>query len=200
MEESKEFHSASSSHKTLEIGQKLFEMRDYTPIPLILILFMSAEPSVFSATLGTLVLVAGEIFRIYTVGFIGTVSRTRSGSLGQKLVTNGPFAYVRNPLYLGNFLIVSGFGIYSGHLWFLFLTWTLFAAQYHFVVKYEESLLKARFGMEYEQYQRDVPAWFPSSFPKISEFDSAQEIEPALRSEKRTLTSIVALLVILQIV
>ena len=191
-------NAPKSSLDTLEIGQKLFQMRDYTPIPLILILLISAEPSVLSATVGTLIIVAGELFRIYTVGFIGTVSRTRSGSLGQKLVTNGPFSYVRNPLYLGNFLICSGFGLYSGHIWFLFLTWVLFGAQYHFIVKYEESLLKARFGGEYEQYQREVPAWLPQGLPKPADFEAAQEIEAALRSEKRTLTAIAALLIVLQ--
>ena len=97
----------------VRIGEWFFKYRDYTPIPLIIALLFVNDPTVFSATIGLLAVVFGELFRIYTVAFIGTVSRTRSDSTGQKLVTNGPFGIVRNPLYVGNFFIVLGFALFA---------------------------------------------------------------------------------------
>ncbi len=65
---------------------------------------------------------AGELLRLYAVAFIGSVSRTRSESTGAQVVTTGPFGYVRNPLYVGNFLITMGVTVYGGRAWFVAIT------------------------------------------------------------------------------
>ena len=98
----------NTNTQSSSLGETFFKYRDYTPIPLILIVLFVAKPSVFTATLGTIVLTFGELFRIYSVAFIGSISRTRKESLGNQLITSGPFKWVRNPLYLGNFFIVFG--------------------------------------------------------------------------------------------
>lgn len=181
----------------VRIGEWFFRYRDYTPIPLIILLLIIGSPSVLSSTLGLLVIVFGELFRIYSVGFIGTVSRTRSDSTGQSLVVRGPFAYIRNPLYVGNFFISIGFAIFSASLTLIVLTALLFAVQYYFIVRYEESILIQKFGEDYEKYRRQVPAWFPSQLPDLSKLDWPKEFSTALKSERRTLTTIIALLALL---
>ena len=134
--------SQSDDALMVDIGQRLFEWRDYTPIPLILILFFTAEPTVVSATFGTLLALAGELMRIYGVSFIGSVSRTRNTeSHGGQLVTGGPFQWVRNPLYVGNFLITIGLAVFGGVAWVITLTGLAFAFQYMFIVKFEEGLM-----------------------------------------------------------
>ena len=181
------------------LGERLFRLRDYTPIPLIILLLIYAQPTVASTVLGLLAVILGEFIRIYSVGFIGKVSRTRSDSLGQQLVTEGPFALVRNPLYVGNFFITLGFSLFSGVAWLLLLVLSLFAFQYWYIVQYEEQLLTTHFGAKYQAYMNRVPAWLPKRMPSIQDFDCPQEIKLALQSEKRTLTTIVSLLFLLVI-
>ncbi len=184
----------------VQIGEWFFKYRDYTPIPLILYLLIVADASVFSASLGLLLVAAGELFRIYTVAFIGTVSRTRSDSTGQKLVTHGPFSFVRNPLYVGNFFIVFGFSVFAANLSLVLITILLFSLQYYFIVRYEEFVLTGKFGSEYKNYCRRVPAWIPGSLPKLESIEWPTEYSSALKSEKRTLTTIFSLLLLLILV
>ncbi len=189
-----------STGKKVEVGEWFFRYRDYTPIPLILLLLAFGKPSALTATLGIILIAFGELFRIYSVAFIGTVSRTRSHSTGQKLITTGPFAYVRNPLYVGNFGITAGFGLFGGIPWLFFLTVVLFSVQYFFVIRFEENLLKGRFGEDYEQYCQKVPRWFPTTWPRLDDIEWPDNFSPALKSEKRTLTTIFSLLLLLAIV
>lgn len=131
-------------------GKKLFELRDYTPVPLVLLMLFTAAPTALSATLGMLSIFLGEMIRIQSVAFIGAISRTRKSSTGDNLITEGPFGIIRNPLYVGNFFIVLGVGLYSGKLWLLALAVILFVVQYFYIVSYEESLLLEKFGDEYD--------------------------------------------------
>jgi protein-S-isoprenylcysteine O-methyltransferase Ste14 len=181
----------------VELGEWFFKARDYTPIPLIFLLLFFGEPSVKSATIGLLLIMLGELFRIYSVGFIGTISRTRSQSTGQRLITEGPFSYVRNPLYVANFLITLGFTVFGGNLWLLALTVILFVVQYYFIVAYEENLLLAKFGEEYEDYRLRVPRWIPDRLPNLDQMMWPDTFTPALKSEKRTLTTIFSLIFLL---
>ena len=178
------------------IGEKLFKWRDYTPVPLVLLLLVVAKPSAFSATFGLLLILAGELFRIYSVAFIGAISRTRR-SLGEELVTTGPFAWVRNPLYIGNFGIVMGLCLYSASVWLGLLTLALFAWQYYWIVQYEENILEGKFGETYRLYRDRVPAWLPKEFPRWDSLVWPESFGPALKSEQRTLSAIGLILVLL---
>ena len=73
------------------IGEVLFRYRDYTPVPLVLLILICAKPSAFLATLGVLAVAAGELIRVYSVAFIGAISRTRKDHTGPRLITEGPF-------------------------------------------------------------------------------------------------------------
>jgi protein-S-isoprenylcysteine O-methyltransferase Ste14 len=189
----------NSKPSRVEIGEWFFRFRDYTPIPLIILLLIYGQPTVMTATLGLFLITMGELFRIYSVGFIGTVSRTRSDSTGARLITSGPFAYVRNPLYIGNFGITAGFGLYGGVVWIFLLTVFLFWLQYFFIVSYEENLLNDKFGEEYDLYKQRVPRWLPEALPKLEEILWPDTFSPALKSEKRTLTTIFVLIFLLAV-
>jgi protein-S-isoprenylcysteine O-methyltransferase Ste14 len=186
---------SASDSPLVDIGEKLFQWRDYTPIPLIILLLFTAEPSVRSATLGTLLAVCGELIRLYSVAFIGSVSRTRNTSTtGGNLISTGPFGVVRNPLYVGNFFITLGVAVFSGQYWMILLTVLAFGFQYFCIVKYEEKLLLARFGREYDDYMHSVPAWVPASLPPLETMEWPTSFSMALRSERRTLTAILVIL------
>lgn len=183
----------------IDFGEKLFQWRDFTPIPIILILLFISRPGAASATLGTLMIVFGELIRIYSVAFIGSISRTRSSNTGNNLIKEGPFSYVRNPLYVGNFFITTGVAIFGGQIWFVLLTVAAFSFQYYCIVKYEESLLLTKFGDEFQQYMDSVPAWIPRKVPNIDNMQWPDTFSPALRSERRTLTAIITIVAVLLI-
>jgi hypothetical protein len=103
---------------------------------------------------------AGELLRLWAVHHIGAISRTRSERLGP-LVATGPFAVVRNPLYIGNTLLWVGFALSARLVWLAPAILVLLALEYHAIVRWEEQLLEARRGREYRDYCARVPRWLP---------------------------------------
>ena len=109
---------------------------------------------------GLMLIVAGEAIRLSGVAAAGTVTRRRSRNV-QRLVTYGIFAWARNPLYIGNFLIWMGFVLVSGLYWFLPIAIVIFAIEYSLIVRYEEGVLESIFGEEYLAYKQATPRWVP---------------------------------------
>lgn len=117
----------------------------------------------FSWTLalgGMILTLAGEALRFAAVRRIGVISRTRSERLGP-LITSGPFAYVRNPLYIGNMFIWMGFSVTAGLAWAAPVVGVLLLAEYHAIVRWEERQIFSRYGEEYAIYCSAVSRWLP---------------------------------------
>ena len=110
---------------------------------------------------GALIVAIGEAIRLWAVHHIGAISRTRSDRLGP-LIASGPFARVRNPLYLGNILLWTGFAVSAGLVWLAPVVVLLLALEYHAIVRWEEGLLTQRIGEPYTRYVATVPRWLPS--------------------------------------
>lgn len=75
------------------------------------------------------------------------------------LVTSGPFGFTRNPIYLGNTMLMIGLGLISGILWFLLLAPVAAFATQKLAVEREERHLEARFGKRYRDYAKKVRRW-----------------------------------------
>jgi len=86
----------------------------------------------------------------------------------EALVCWGPFAYLRNPLYVGTLLIGSGLGLLTGRWEALALVATLMLTVYLPTVRHEERVLRALFGPAYDAYCREVPRWLPRLTPRRS--------------------------------
>jgi hypothetical protein len=110
--------------------------------------------------IGVAIVVAAESLRLWAVRHIGAISRTRSERLGP-LVSTGPFASVRNPLYLGNIALWVGFALSARLLWLAPLFLVVLALEYHAIVRWEEELLTSRRGEDYREYLARVPRWLP---------------------------------------
>jgi protein-S-isoprenylcysteine O-methyltransferase Ste14 len=147
------------------LGGWLFRHRTIVPVPFvlaILLLPVAAKPSdPWVAGVGVGLTWIGEALRLWAVRHIGAVSRTRSERLGP-LVAAGPFAAVRNPLYLGNIIIWAGFAVAARMPWLAAVIVVLLGLEYHAIVRWEEQLLEARYGDEYRVYAERVPRWFPA--------------------------------------
>ncbi len=76
------------------------------------------------------------------------------------VIRNGVFSVVRHPIYLSEILLYLGFLMLSTSLAAVVI-WIIAIGFLHYISRYEEKLLLAHFGEEYEQYMREVPMWIP---------------------------------------
>jgi protein-S-isoprenylcysteine O-methyltransferase Ste14 len=157
--------SDQTSPDSTKLGEWLFRHRTALPLPIagvILGLHVGeAAPSAILVTAGVAITMAGELTRLWGVRHIGAISRTRSDRLGP-LVETGPFAVIRNPLYVGNILIWMGFALSARLVWLAPVIVVLLGAEYHAIVRWEESLLVSRLGDAYRDYAARVSRWVPT--------------------------------------
>jgi protein-S-isoprenylcysteine O-methyltransferase Ste14 len=153
--------SEAEQRLSARIGAVLFRHRGWLPVPFLLVpLLARGTMGPRNWVLGVALIVLGEAIRLAGVAAAGTVTRRRSRTV-QRLVTYGIFAWMRNPLYVGNFLIWIGFTVISGVLWFIPVAVVLFAIEYTLIVRYEEGVLESIFGQEYLAYKSRTPRWIP---------------------------------------
>jgi protein-S-isoprenylcysteine O-methyltransferase Ste14 len=79
----------------------------------------------------------------------------------KELVVSGLYNYVRNPMYVGVFLVILGHFLWFGFLNLLIYAVVVGVVFHSFVTLYEEPNLKNRFGAVYEDYLKRVPRWIP---------------------------------------
>jgi protein-S-isoprenylcysteine O-methyltransferase Ste14 len=125
--------------------------------------FWMARPSWRSLIVGAVVVAPGLLIRALASGHVRK---------NQALATSGPYAYTRNPLYLGSLLIGVGFCVAARSWWVGLALVVMFVAIYVPVIRDEETFLRQMFP-EFEGYARRVPrmlprlarGWSPSSEP-----------------------------------
>lgn len=179
-----------------QIASKFFKYRSYTPIPFLLIMFVFEDANIWSLIAGFLIALFGEMIRLWGVSWAGSETRTTGTVGGTFLIVSGPFAYVRNPLYVGNIFLYLGMGIMSFAIFpFLQIAALLFFfIQYHYIVTEEESYLKNTYGKAYDNYLKNVPRFFPR-FTRYKTENVEQpkfSLKQGLKSEKRTLQAFIA--------
>ncbi len=173
-----------------KIGNVFFKIRSFTPILFILVLLYFAEPRLQTAIIGMSFITLGESLRIWAVGYAGATTRARTLGAARELVTTGPYRYVRNPLYIGNFLLSFGVCLFANVYWLIPVFILGYGLQYLPIIAVEERYLFASCGSVYHTYQakvqRFLPRLHPYPYPSPHDFSWAR----ALKSEKRTLTAI----------
>ena len=177
-----------------KIGNLFFKIRSFTPIPFIFAMLYFAKPAWQMTTFGIVVLTLGECLRIWAVGYAGATTRARTLGAARALVTTGPYGYVRNPLYLGNFLISFGVCLVANVYWLIPVLVVGYMLQYLPIITVEEGYLLEACGAVYRAYQAKVPRFLPrlQPYPHPSAHDFSWV--RAIKSEKRTLTAIVSVL------
>jgi protein-S-isoprenylcysteine O-methyltransferase Ste14 len=157
------------------------------------------KPSAFSIAVGLPLAFAGEAIRAWAVGYSGVTTRGDAVT-APALVTAGPYAYVRNPLYVGNFITALGFavaftGANSPAARTALVTGALgsMLGVYSVVVPHEERYLRETFGAQFDEYVAAVPRVVPRTAPGGSE---AGTYDPSVigRAESRTFVTFGAML------
>jgi len=109
------------------------------------------------------------------------------------LVASGPFALVRNPLYLGNIALWVGFAVSARLVWLAPVVALVLGLEYHAIVRWEEQRLEAQNGDRYRQYVARVPRWIPTLGSAASEPATPRySLREMLFSERGTLIAIAA--------
>ncbi len=172
-------------------AEKFFKYRSYTPIPFLLVMFFYEDANVWSLIVGFVIAAAGECIRFWGVSWAGSETRTTGTVGGSFLVVRGPFAYVRNPLYVGNMLMYLGMGIMSFAVfpYLQIAALAFFFVQYYFIVKEEEGYLRKTFGQDYENFVKSVPRFIPRFIPyKTKNLEQPVfSLKTGFKSERRTL-------------
>ena len=106
--------------------------------------------------LGGLVFVLGLVLRVWAQMHLHYRLRIR-----KELTVTGPYAFVRNPIYIGNTLMLAGACMLAELFWFVPVQVLYCALVYTFVVRYEESHLADKYGGAYVEYMSRVPRWLP---------------------------------------
>ena len=152
---------------------------------------------------GIVLAVLGELLRVWAVGYSGVTTRADHVT-APALVTAGPYGYVRNPLYVGNFITAAGFtlafvsGMAVGPAVTLAaIVLGLMVVTYAVIIPYEEAFLARTFGEPFAAYVRAVPRVFPRS-PK-SPGQGVYRAEVIWRAETRTFVTFAVVLALLAI-
>ena len=156
-----------------KLGNAFFRWRSYIPLIIlpILILRLNDLKHTFPNQCAEIIYQAfcffisfsGEFVRIITIGFVpsGTSGRNTKAQRATALNTTGMYSITRNPLYLGNFLIILGISVFTRSWQIVLINCILFLLFYVPIILVEENFLLGKFGEKYSEYLSKVPCFFP---------------------------------------
>lgn len=98
-----------------------------------------------------------DIMAMRTMARAKTTIMPHRGS--DHLVTSGPFSFTRNPIYLGNTMLMIGIGLIAGIVWFILLAPVAAFVTQKLAIEREERHLEMRFGKKYRDYAKKVRRW-----------------------------------------
>jgi protein-S-isoprenylcysteine O-methyltransferase Ste14 len=147
-----------------------------------------AKPRPLTLAIGGAVAVLGLMLRAWSAGHIRK---------NAQLATSGPYAFTRNPLYLGSFLLGVGFTIASGQPLLGLLFAALFLGIYLPVMRVEAATLAELFGEDYARYARAVPLFVPRLLPYRDEKTRDTRFDTSLYLRYREYRAALGLLIAL---
>lgn len=185
-----------------ELSKLGFRYRALFPIPLAILTIIFANPTISSLIYGSILVLLGSIIRVICLGYLGVKSRDEIPNIAN-LITAGPYKYSRNPVYIANTIIATGFVIiaFGGYGMIVttivsLITVIIYISFYNFlVIPSEEKFLEEKFGQEYLEYKQNVPRWL-INFKNIEEKGRFRFL-PVFRTEYWTWIIIIALYLII---
>ncbi len=127
---------------------------------LVFVYFFVAKPNKLSLYWGSPIILLGEGIRIWASGYI---------TKDEKVTSEGPYSFCRNPLYAGNFFLGFGFVIIADSFWMVILYFVIFYGLYYHTIRNEEEYLMKRHPEEWRKYANNVPRFFTlTKFPKYA--------------------------------
>jgi protein-S-isoprenylcysteine O-methyltransferase Ste14 len=158
----------------IQIGNFFFKYRNLLFILLYGLLFLPspelftenifhAEYKSWPLIIGLFVTVLGQAIRGATIGLAYIVRGGKDKKVyAEHLVSTGIFSHCRNPLYVGNILMLLGVGILANSMIYIAIIMPLFLFIYQAIVLAEENFLRGKFGADFDAYCARVNRWIPS--------------------------------------
>lgn len=115
---------------------------------------------------GTLLVTVAALIRSWAESYLHSSIVFDTALHGEQLIADGPFRYVRNPLYLGNLFLVAGIGFLASRVGFLVLFLGMFLFVYRLILREESALLRSQ-GEAYARYFAAVPRLLASLSPRL---------------------------------
>ncbi|MBS1150207.1 MAG: phospholipid methyltransferase [Myxococcaceae bacterium] len=198
---------------TLSLGRVLFKFRSITPLPVVALLLWLLWRSRGAAgpggplvdelleVTGAGLCVLGESLRLYVTGWVPDGTSGQNDRLEAVVLnTRGPYAFVRNPLYLGNLALVLGLLLVAHDPLVYALGLGFFFGEYFFIIRAEEDFLRGRFAHAFDDYCAKVPRWIPRRSPafpgalRAGSFDWRRALKKEHNPTMAWITGLVALL------
>jgi protein-S-isoprenylcysteine O-methyltransferase Ste14 len=158
----------------VSIGNFFFKYRNWIFILFYAALFIPSWPLfskeafgeyyyLWPVIIGLVVTITGQAIRGATIGLAYIVRGGKEGKpYAEGLVTEGIFNHCRNPLYVGNILMLLGVGILANSLLYAAVMMPVFLFIYQAIVLAEENFLRNKFGPGYDEYCKKVNRWIPN--------------------------------------
>jgi protein-S-isoprenylcysteine O-methyltransferase Ste14 len=151
----------------VRIGNFLFHYRNgLFPLAFVLLLWKGRplfDNDLIAAGVGFGVALIGQALRAVTIGLAYIIRGGRNRQVyAEELVTGGLFSHCRNPLYVGNLLILAGVGLSANSLLFVAIGMPLFLFAYRAIVAAEENFLRQKFGQKFDDYCERVNRFLPN--------------------------------------
>jgi protein-S-isoprenylcysteine O-methyltransferase Ste14 len=158
----------------ISIGNFFFRYRNFLFLFLYLALFIPSVPLfspaylgpyyyIWPVIIGLIITVSGQLIRGATIGLAYIIRGGKEGKVyAEELVTGGIFNHCRNPLYVGNILMLCGVGVLSNSLLYVAVFIPFFLFVYQAIVLAEEKFLRSKFGEQYNRYAASVNRWVPN--------------------------------------
>jgi protein-S-isoprenylcysteine O-methyltransferase Ste14 len=131
-----------------------------------IVFLLMADPNRFSIICGLPIALCGELLRTWASGVVVKA---------RQLSTDGPYSLMRNPLYLGSYIMAMGIGLMSGSVILFVATAVAFPLVYEGVIRKEEKHLIKIHGDDFLAYCKEVPRWVPDTkkgFPGPVNYDA----------------------------
>jgi protein-S-isoprenylcysteine O-methyltransferase Ste14 len=150
----------------VKLGNLIFHNRNGI-FPLFYLVLFIPSPEIFAnpvtaMLIGFAITITGQLVRVVTIGLVYIIRGGKDRRVyAEELVTTGIFSHCRNPLYVGNILILVGLGIASNSIIFNCFATPLFLFFWQAIVLAEENYLRNKFGGQYDDYCSRVNRWLP---------------------------------------
>jgi len=193
-------------------GNWLFRWRSYLPLLVIPIFIVSLRharvleriigdrATDYWESLSICVSFLGLGIRCCTAGYVprGTSGRNTKSQLAESLNTTGMYSIIRNPLYLGNFIIIFGITLFMQIWWFALVVWIGFWLYYERIIFSEEEFLRKKFGALFIEWAEKTPLLFPN-FKNWKKPNLPFSLKTVIRREFSTFFSVVTVFFFLEV-
>ncbi|VAW65891.1 hypothetical protein MNBD_GAMMA10-3174 [hydrothermal vent metagenome] len=147
------------------------QSRQWFAVIFVLLVSLLGQPVDMLFYTGSAIAALGAAIRMWASGFV---------MKNRELATNGPYAYVRHPLYVGNILLLVGFSLASSQWWSFVLMAGLLWFYYPPTISYEDNKLRGIFGEEWEAWSSNIHALIPTFGNKAGDVKSSWSFKKSL--------------------